>query len=128
MGDLHHDRSPVGHGHRESASPAARRSTRTWAPSARSATRSASASRVTSEGSGVKQVHILGRSIHQIMGEHRATTGQGNLPGLRERERDRRDLLMQRVQTHDATTPSRGSQTCRTCGGSHRRATAAASS
>src|SRR5215211_1542848 len=67
-----------------------------------------------------KQVYILGRSIHQIMGEHRATTGQCNLPGLRQRERDRRDLLMPRVQTHDATTPSRGSQTCRRCGGSHK--------
>jgi hypothetical protein len=89
--------------------PGSRRSTRTWAPSAPKATTSASASRVTSEGSGVNKVHILGRSIHQIVGEHRATSGQGNLPGLRQRQGDPGDLLMQRAQAHDATTPSRGS-------------------
>jgi hypothetical protein len=99
--------------------PGSRRSTRTWAPSAPKATTSASASRVTSEGSGVNKVHILGRSIHQIVGEHRATSGQGNLPGLRQRQGDPGDLLMQRAQAHDATTPSRGSHTCRTWGGSH---------
>ena len=52
--------------------------------------------------------------VQMIMGEHRATSGQGNLPSLRQRERDSGDLLVQRVKAHDATSPSRGSHTCRT--------------
>jgi hypothetical protein len=33
-----------------------------------------------------EQIDVLRWSIHQIMGEHRATSGQGNLPGRQQRE------------------------------------------
>jgi hypothetical protein len=39
-------------------------------------------------------VLIPDRSIHEIIGEHRATSGQGDLPGLRQREDDPGDLLI----------------------------------
>jgi hypothetical protein len=128
VGDVHHDGSPVGHSHRESGEPRSRRSTRTCAPSARKATASASVSRVTSAGFGVnRSTSCVGRST-KIIGEHRATSGQGNLPGFRQREGNPGDLLVQRIQAHEATTPSRGSHTCRTCGGSHSRGQSRSSS
>ena len=64
---------------------------------------------------------VAADDVQMIMGEHRATSGQGNLPGLRQREGNPGDLLAQRIQAHEATTPSRGFHTCRMCGGSHSR-------
>src|SRR5512133_2113876 len=63
-------------------------------PCARSATGSVSASRVTPAGSGVKRsTSWVGRSTRS-WGQHRATSDQGNLPSLRQREGDPGDLLV----------------------------------
>jgi hypothetical protein len=57
------------------------------------------------------------RLLRQVPPALEATTDASR----RQREGDPGNLLMQRVKTHDATTPSRGSHTRRTCGGSHSR-------
>ena len=62
------------------------------------------------------------------MGEHRTTSGLRNLPGLRQAEGNAGDLLVQRIQAHEATTPSRGSHTCRTYDGNHSRGQSRSSS
>jgi hypothetical protein len=107
MGDLHHDRSLVGHGHRESGKP---RFTPV-SPHLGALGTQRDQQRVGEPchlgGVRREQVHILGRSIHQIVGKHRATSGQGTLPRLRQREGNPGDLLMQQqIEAHDTATPS----------------------
>ena len=52
----------------------------------------------------------------KIMGEHRTISGQGNLPPPPARRRRFGRSARAAVKAHEATTPGRGSQSCRTCG------------
>lgn len=73
-------------------------------------------------GNRGEQVEVLGGANHQVVGQHRVATGDGDVKRLGQVEHDPGYPLVQRVQAHLATAPSNGRQAARTCGDSHSRA------
>ena len=73
-------------------------------------------------GNRGEQVEILGGANHQVVGQHGVAAGDGDVPRLGQVEHDPGYPLVQRVQAHDASAPSNGRHSARTCGDSHSRA------
>jgi hypothetical protein len=80
LGDLYDDRSPITDGHRESGELGSTSVNPHLGTLGAQRRRQRVGQGCHLGGVGRKQVQILGRSIHQIVGEHRATAGQRDPP------------------------------------------------